>query len=368
LLAIEAIQATVRASFDAIYVDEYQDCSRTQHAVVLALSAILPMRVLGDPLQGIFDFGESELVTWGTDVEPHFAPLEPLSEPHRWAGKNPVLGAWLGHVREHLNRGEKIDLRGAPNGAVRFIQLPGDPRERGTIQRQMCSSAICPNGESLVAIHNWEAQCHKIARDTGGKFRSLETMECDELFRSAGRFDDASGGQQLAQAVFEFACLCLTQVKTDLEKTAARIFDGRGLQANRSYRHQEQLNALVELANTGTLKSVRQALVVLRRSDGAAEARYELFYEMLAALREHETGKHSCLKDAAVRSRDRTRRSGRAASRYVVGRTLLIKGQEFDHALILDAGAFDRKNLYVALTRASRTLTVLSVSPVLSPR
>ena len=50
-------------------------------------------------------------------------------------------------------------------------------------------------------------------------------------------------------------------------------------------------------------------------------------------------------------ARDRTRRAGRAPGRYVISRTLLVKWQEFDHALVLDANALDRKNLYVALTR-----------------
>ncbi len=159
----------------------------------------------------------------------------------------------------------------------------------------------------------------------------------------------------------------MTKVKTDLERTAGRIFDGSGLQQGRQYRHQEQLDALAEIVETGFLLSVRKALVVLARMHGAVKARHELFQEMLSALREHETGRHACLEEAAIRTRDRTRRIGRAPGRYVISRTLLVKGLEFDHALILDANALDRKNLYVALTRASRSLTVLGTSPVLDP-
>jgi len=36
--------------------------------------------------------------------------------------------------------------------------------------------------------------------------------------------------------------------------------------------------------------------------------------------------------------------------------------------ILLDGNALDRKNLYVALTRASRSLTILSTSPVLDPQ
>jgi hypothetical protein len=46
-----------------------------------------------------------------------------------------------------------------------------------------------------------------------------------------------------------------------------------------------------------------------------------------------------------------------------VGTTLLVKGLEFDHAVVLDADALDAKNLYVALTRGARSLTVVSRGP-----
>lgn len=45
-----------------------------------------------------------------------------------------------------------------------------------------------------------------------------------------------------------------------------------------------------------------------------------------------------------------------------MSRTLLIKGLEFDHALVLSADELDARNLYVALTRGSRSLTVLTAS------
>lgn len=368
ILQIGAIQTVVRASFDSVYVDEYQDCSPLQHDIVLKLADIRSTRILGDPLQGIFDFGGSEIVEWKTHVEPHFNELPRLGEPHRWAEKNPALGGWLLAVRERLEAGRPVDLRQAPDGCVKFVQLPGDPHQHGNIQRETCMSATCRNGETLLAIHSWEPQCHQIARQTGGKFRSPETIECDALYQTAKTFDDAVDGLALAQAVFAFGCLCLTKVKTGLERTAARIFDGRGLQQGRQYLYQEQLNALIHIVEAGSFASVRKALVLLARTPGAAKARHELFHEMLNALREHETGHYDCLEEAAIRTRDRTRRTGRAPGHYVISRTLLVKGLEFDHTLILDANALDKKNLYVALTRASRSLTVLGTSPVLDPQ
>lgn len=368
LLSIKAIKTVVRASFGSVYVDEYQDCSPLQHDIVLKLADIIPTRILGDPLQGIFDFGDSEIVDWQTHIEPHFEELPRLREAHRWTKKNPPLGDWLLTVRERLEAGQPVDLRQVPNGCIKFVQLPTDLSQRGNIQRETCMSATCRDGETLLAIHSWEPQCHKIARQTGGKFRSPETIECDVLFETARELDDASDSQVLARAAFEFACLCLTKVKTELERIGERIFDGRGLQQGRKYLHQEQLEALSEIVEEGSLSSVQTALVTLARMPGVAKVRHDLFQEMLRSLKEHETGRHTCLEEAAIRARDRTRRTGRAPGRYVISRTLLVKGLEFDHVIILDANALDRKNLYVALTRGSRSLTVLGMSPILEPQ
>jgi DNA helicase-2/ATP-dependent DNA helicase PcrA len=367
ILLIRAIKAVVRASFDSVYVDEYQDCSPLQHDIVLNLAEIIPTRILGDPLQGIFDFGGSDIVDWQIHVRPHFDELPTLHEPHRWAEKNPTLGGWLLTVRDLLEAGRPVDLRAAPNGSIRFIQVPTDRNRHGNIQRETCMSARCRNGETLVAIHSWEPQCHKLARQSGGKFRSPETIECDDLFKAAKSFDDVCDKRVLAGAAFEFACLCLTKVKTDLEGFVKRLLHGRGFRGSRRYLRQEQIDALAKIVDDGSLSSVKSALIALARTPGAVKARYELFQEMLNALNEHETGCHLSLTEAAIRIRERTRRTGRAPGRYVVSRTLLITGLEFDHAVVLDASALDRKNLYVALTRGSRSLTVLATSPVLTP-
>lgn len=367
ILSIGAIKTVILASYHSVYVDEYQDCSLLQHDVIIKLSDILPTRILGDPLQGIFDFGGSQIVDWETHVEPYFDALPRLCEPHRWAKKNPALGRWLLTVRDILEAGQPVDLRQAPNGCIKFVLLPTDPRAKGNVQRKHCMSMKCRDGETLLAIQNWEDQCHSIARQSGGKFRSPETIECEQLFKTAKAFDTASDNRTLAKAAFNFGCLCLTKIKTDLERNAAKILDGYGLQKNRKYRLQEQLDALEEIVEAGSLLSVRKALLSFARTPKAVRARHELFHEMLNALREHETGRHSCLEEAAIRTRDRTRRTGRAPGRYVISRTLLIKGLEFDHVLLLEGNALDRKNLYVALTRASRSLTILATSPVLDP-
>jgi AAA domain len=105
LLDYVFIRRIVRASYAGLYVDEYQDCSTAQHGIVLKLAHDLPTRILGDPLQGIFDFEGQAPVDWERDVAGTFPLLGQLDVPHRWKRvRADDLGNWLSMVRTRLAR------------------------------------------------------------------------------------------------------------------------------------------------------------------------------------------------------------------------------------------------------------------------
>jgi DNA helicase-2/ATP-dependent DNA helicase PcrA len=93
--------------------------------------------------------------------------------------------------------------------------------------------------------------------------------------------------------------------------------------------------------------------------------RRELLAELHRTLAAFGDGGFASLEEAAWVVRNRTRVAGRAAERRVVSRTLLVKGLEFEHVVLCAADELDAKNLYVALTRGSRSVTVVARSPVL---
>ena len=73
------------------------------------------------------------------------------------------------------------------------------------------------------------------------------------------------------------------------------------------------------------------------------------------------------LTQAAWQHRDVLRRIGRNPAYRCLATPLLVKGLEFDHVAILNAGDFtDAENLYVGLTRATRSVTVLAKSAKIS--
>jgi DNA helicase-2/ATP-dependent DNA helicase PcrA len=63
--------------------------------------------------------------------------------------------------------------------------------------------------------------------------------------------------------------------------------------------------------------------------------------------------------------REQNRLIGRPLPRRAVGSTLLLN--EAEVAIILNASGMNARNLYVAMSRGSKALTVCSATPILTP-
>jgi hypothetical protein len=71
------------------------------------------------------------------------------------------------------------------------------------------------------------------------------------------------------------------------------------------------------------------------------------------------------VSEALQRTRNHTRVVGRRPTARVVTRPLLVKGLEYDHVIILNPENYCAQELYVALTRGSESVTVISDGIVL---
>ena len=132
-------------------------------------------------------------------------------------------------------------------------------------------------------------------------------------------------------------------------------------------RHREAIEALIDVASDPALDAVPSAMSTIEAIPGARMHRRELWREMARTIRAFASGDHPTLPGAGWHVRDRGRRSGRRVERRTVSGTLLVKGLEFDHAVVLNADAHDGPNLYIALTRGSKSLTVLSSDRLVRP-
>jgi DNA helicase-2/ATP-dependent DNA helicase PcrA len=91
--------------------------------------------------------------------------------------------------------------------------------------------------------------------------------------------------------------------------------------------------------------------------------RRELAWAVLDMLRDIGSRPMAKLHAALSARRNLTSHVGRRLARCTVVTMLLLKGMEFDHAIVVHTGGpngFSPNDLYVALTRGSKSLTVLA--------
>lgn len=360
LLALPPIREVMNASYSGVFVDEYQDCTFQQHELVVALRDVFPCRILGDPLQGIFNFGDNESIRWDEHVAPSFDDMAGPTTPWRWANSNPPLGKWLQDVRTKLEQGQEIDLRDTP---AKWVD-GSDPRTKQQEQVKACHRAANHGGESVIAIHQWPNQCHEIASHLGGRFSCVEAIDTKDLYDYASCFDGTTGYGR-AVAVIEFAGKCMTKVKSELKTIRTALEQSRFPSVRK---HTDCLDALRTVCEGNSVAAIDAALFSMSKIPGAIIYRRELLHEMARAIGVVKLGEADTLSDAAWIVRNRARQRGRHFPRCAVGTTLLVKGLEFDHAIVLDADVHNRENLYVALTRGSKSLTIVSRSYIIRPR
>lgn len=361
------IRRILRASYSGLYVDEYQDCSAMQHELVLKLARDLPCRLLGDPLQGIFDF-DQQPVDWERDISAVFACLGQMQTPHRWnrAG-SPAIGAWLAAVRNNLENRQPVDLvRGLPPGVARKPVVGG---QLSQIQANTCRYCACANEETVIAIHkgtqDYKFKCHALAKTVGGRFSSIEEIEGKAVFSFIGKYEQAKTKQQRLKVIIGFARDCMTSINASLPAATLRGEPANIRDKTRNPLAAKAANAYLADPNTSTMS---EFLSALKGIDEVKVTRADLFSRVTSILRKHVLHPQLTLGQIAEKYHAEFRYKGRPTGRRkLIGTTLLVKGLEFDHAIVLDADSLSRKELYVAITRGAKSLTIISSSPTLNP-
>jgi DNA helicase-2/ATP-dependent DNA helicase PcrA len=347
VLRNKQIRKVISISYSGVYIDEYQDCTLDQHRFIIELSTILPCRILGDPLQGIFDF-DDETVNWTEHVSPIFDRLPDLTIPWRWNKTNPRLGQWLDHTRQNLINGEMIDFSNYYGGGI-------DRQNQLKICRGYLSSA-----GSTVAIRKLPNMAHTIAQQLGGRFCSMEEMEANTLRNWFQKYDQTDEVFDKAILLIEITSKCWTKVSTSLNSIKGKL-ERKDKNVGRLRNNVNVFEKLINFINYQSSKSAIEALEACASVDNAYLYRKELWAALLRTFEVFETDEFESLSDALWYIRNRTSKFGRVVDYRTVSRTLLVKGLEFQHVIVLDATELeDAKNFYVAITRGSHSLMILS--------
>jgi hypothetical protein len=364
--ASEHIQAVLAASFTHLLVDEYQDCSETQHAFVSAVRAAIPAAgVLGDPLQAIFGFNE-RLATWAT-VQAQFPPHPMTIEPNRWSNHNEALGDWLLEIRPRMVPGHVVKWTNIalPDG-VTFQNISGNPK--GVTEAAL---ATRPADETVLILAPRANTARTIAGDLRGIFTVMEEIAGNFM---AERLNNLATINPAGYPLWLFdltkSCHCNHGV-LDTQTLHKRYAKGKSasdlLKGGTGGRAgaEPAIHAFDSVVLNPTLATLAAAMSVVPTSPALRLHSHEAWYDMQASIRgavAHGDDTAVLLEELA-KIREVLRHAGRRERRRIISRTLLVKRLEYDHVVIADVNQHASINdLYVALSRARKTITILGVS------
>lgn len=354
-----AVQDMLKNSFNYLFVDEYQDCTRDHHVFIQRTTRAIPQTVLlGDRLQAIFGFADP-LVDWNSDVLPHFPPLSIDIHPYRWMGHNPKLGQWILAIRNTLMTGGCTFDLGATS-------VPGLTLVPNKSPASLTHEALKyrEKSETTVLLDKWPKDVARHTSRLRGKYTVMEDIngnfmrswikgDAQEALRLPDEADPA-----LANWFACFAKACIIGLGGINKPLLEKLRKGDPVSHLKRDGMEPLLWALDHIYRNPTYDNVCKAARVVESLPSAHVYRREAWRDTLAALRMC-TDEGTPPLDNLAMLRERLRKQGRRAHTRIASRTLLVKGLEYDHVIIANTQSFrDPKDLYVALSRARKSVTL----------
>jgi DNA helicase-2/ATP-dependent DNA helicase PcrA len=376
LAAAPFVARALAQRYPVVICDEHQDASAEQHAVVMALHAAKArVRIFGDPMQLIYpgDHGglDADLARWTAVRARADAALE-LSTPHRWRGVNEELGAWILEMRQELQAGRPLRLGGvrprglsviqADNQAVRALGFQLEDPGRRQVGRMLADEdpllVLCPHKKTGQFIRAASGRRLPIWE---GHSRSA----MPELAQALGR---ARSVAEVGEAVVEFCQEVCTgfsagafadRFRQELASGCVRPARGKFVAL------QAMAREIVEAPDhRGVGRMLRQLHAATRQDDGFSTVHIDYPQEFWEAAR---LADHEHLQAALDHQVAKRRGIRRLPPLRAISTVHKAKGLEAQRVLVMpcEEATFrekDRRLLYVALSRATRALTLV-VSP-----
>lgn len=345
------VRKSLFSSYSRVIVDEYQDCTQSQHSLFLAISTFLPVLVFGDPLQGIFYWVKDDsIVDWG-DLSMEVRVLK--GRPHRWENcGHPELGSYI--------------------LAARKILIPALHGEPVIFDLGMnCRDVKLISKDAFNRMNNWRAW-ETVAFITGPprvqhayarkhrEFCSAEPVDnLDSLEFLAGC--DELVGVELASSIIGFMANCCTGIAGEMKSYISRLKSGN---FDFSHIRKNQLTgqALMRLEHENSPAACLNVIDTME-----VELRSSIRIHRRLLLREAKSALRIAARESlsATDSLEKLRTSyaSKDAGRFmrqVSTRTTLAKGLEYDCAIVDAETIKDPRDFYVAISRCCRHLILVS--------
>lgn len=363
--------------YPIIICDEHQDSTTEQHAIVMALhrgGSLL--RIFGDPVQRIYGHwsdkaAQEDRARW--EALKAGAACEKLDYPHRWDDGCSELGKWVLAAREQLDKGEPIDLTGTLPPSVRILNGNNTAMQHNgyilsrehrrpiyNLVRELDQVMVLAARNKLVTAirafwgrsmpiwegHTREALALLVAdlREKSGDAEALARGLIDFMGAITAGFSKSSHGDRLLQEVSE-GCVRNTWGKpANIQAVAQCIVD--------------------DPSHTGIAAAINLIGELIEQKEvGFDNVKIDNCVEFRDAIR---VGQFTSADEAfaeIARKRSYTRPSPPAR---VISSIHKAKGLECDIVLVMACDRtqfsdtiYSRCRMYVALSRAKRSLTLV---------
>jgi len=361
------IQAIIAQTYSHIIVDEYQDCSEDQHTAILSLSSFISVHILGDEMQGIFNFNNQKLVDWQV-VQQHYSLVKEFDTPWRWKQENAnkKLGKQIYSIREKLIANEEINLN--EYSEIFFNNFTKSDR---TNFYRLVNDLLKSEKNLLIIDPISERKTSRLAviKLFSNRIYMLESIDDVDFYKMSASIDDLEENFEYCK-LLDFVCGIKNKKNKRVEPLMTNVGSIIGIRRPKSSRDpkiQKILDCLSSLSHKFILNDLMDLLVMLDNLNGVNVTRRELFDSLLKAMLLSIEEKQKVEKSMEV-CRNQIRRFGKNLYGHTIGTTLLTKGLEIDAVLILDANEFcnrNMKNFYVAISRASKKLVIMSATNTL---
>ena len=360
-LKMKPIRMVIIATYSGLFVDEYQDCVIDQHNLIMVLSELLPTHIVGDPLQGIFNFN-GDLVALDDEglFSEYIRNSQELETPWRWKNSgHDKLGLELKDVRNKLITNGNIDLKNYKTIESHVIA----DFYSNELSKNIYN--ILNHEQSLLFIDPISSS--KNSRiDFIQRFKNIpiliESIDDKDFYKIANIIDNLSTEKFISE-IKNILTILTTQSSVN------EWFNDNGLKNKRNENDKILVSEISSIINK--LKAGIDLILILDFINSFLKLpdvmcyRKDIRTSIMTVLKDAFNKKIS-VYEAMTSHRNIIRRVGRKIYGRCIGTTLLTKGLEFETVVLINAHNFpDIKNLYVALTRATKRLVIFSQSNII---
>ena len=381
LFSKPAVMRVVTQSYSHLYVGEYQDCTLDQHKIIMLMSEELPTHLLGDPLQGIFDFAQP-IVDFEKDLL-SFKHYDFLQIPWRWknAGKE-TLGELILDMRQSLlnNRSANLVTNKEAGYFIHNVQI----QQRQEFFLQMLGpflKDLSQRSNSILVIFPSYIDCKGIPRgtvsdrcsakpqiDVLNEFTLIEAIDDTSYYKCAKSLDYLLENLPRARKPYKR----LSDILDDLSFKNSDITDwisDKRVKVKRDNTKKVKAEALSNVVSSiikcPSYRTLIELFTMIKSDLRWKAKRADIFSSVFRCLKMANENATSVLEEMK-KHKNRIRQVGRRIEGHCIGTTLLTKGLEFDTVVLIEADKMkSSKDFYVAISRACKEVHIFTTSSTL---